>query len=79
MSALHGKRNGGYSWMNEYFRSHNKAMRDVFIGELGFLDFDEWVTTAGLPDHTDGWHYAGTQLKMNGMILTNMLCDAKHL
>ena len=76
LSALHGKRNLGDAWANGPFRASNSVLRDLFINELGFMDFDEWITTAGLPDLVDGWHYAGTQLKMNGMILVNMMCNA---
>ena len=78
MSALHGKRNVGDMWMLQPFRVHNNALREVFINELGFLDFDEWIATAALPDHTDGWHYGGDALKMNVMILLNMLCSNKN-
>jgi hypothetical protein len=74
-SAMHGKRNGGFEWMNEVFRRQNKVNRDVFIGELGFLDFDEWILTAAKPDFLDGWHYSSVPLKMNAMILLNMFCS----
>ena len=68
-SAMHGKRNAGSSWMSNVFRSHNQILRDIFIKELGFLDFDEWMATVGMPEHTDGWHYGLSQIKMNSMIV----------
>lgn len=73
-SAMHGKRNFGFSWMNEVFRRQNKVNRDLFIHEFNFMDFDEWALTAAKPDYGDGWHYYSVPLKMNAMILLNMLC-----
>jgi hypothetical protein len=74
-SAMHGKRNMGFQWMNEVFRRQNKVNREIFIGELGFHDFDEWILTAAKPDYGDGWHYYYVPLKMNAMILLNMFCS----
>jgi hypothetical protein len=74
-SAMHGKRNVGFQWMNEVFRRQNKVNREIFIDELKFHDFDEWIITASKPDFGDGWHYSSVPLKMNSMILLNMICN----
>lgn len=73
-SAMHGKRNFGFQWMNEVFRRQNKINREIFIQQLQFHDFDEWSLTAAKPDYGDGWHYYSVPLKMNAMILLNMIC-----
>jgi hypothetical protein len=74
-SAMHGKRNVGFNWMNEVFRRQNKLNREIFLDELKFHDFDEWIITASKPDFGDGWHYSSVPLKMNSMILLNMICS----
>ena len=75
-SAMHGKRNSGFQWMNEPFRRQNEINRKIFIEELKFLDFDEWILTAAKPDFIDGWHYYSVPLKMNAMILLNLMCQS---
>lgn len=73
-SMMHGKRHPSHHWMNHAVRRQNEFLRQVFIDSLGFKDFDEWITTVGKPDVTDGWHYNFAPRRMNGQILLNMAC-----
>mmetsp|Transcript_8285 Transcript_8285/g.14035 ORF Transcript_8285/g.14035 Transcript_8285/m.14035 type:complete len:737 (-) Transcript_8285:117-2327(-) len=77
-SAMHGKRNTGFSWMEESLRRNNLEMRRLFIDQLGFLDFDEHLLTSAnfqVTGDEDGWHYGGTPGINAVHILTNLICN----
>jgi hypothetical protein len=60
----------------EAYRRRNAVMRDIFVNQLHFEEFDQHQLTAGKLDCLDGLHYGGVPRAMSVMIALNLMCKS---